>query len=139
MARKPALFILMRKDIASMNPGKGMAQATHAAQEFDEFMTKVYNQEGPPSIGQRHIDAFEEWKEDRAFGTTLVKNALLAEMTSIVDRWDMAGLTIDPTYPWQNYYGETFLSSEVTCAWVFSPGFMPDDPYLDIRALPLHA
>ena len=30
----PVLYILMRKDLKSMNPGKAMAQASHAANAF---------------------------------------------------------------------------------------------------------
>jgi hypothetical protein len=32
---------------------------------------------------------------------------------------DHCGLTVDPTYPWRNYYGKLFTSEEVTCMWAF--------------------
>ena len=31
---KPVLYILMRTDMDSMNPGKAMAQASHASNQF---------------------------------------------------------------------------------------------------------
>jgi peptidyl-tRNA hydrolase len=89
---KYILYILVRNDLISLNPGKAMAQTAHAANhltaewgESDE--TKEFSSRGNP------------------FGTTIVlsvdKKTLLARI-KIAERLDRAfpyGIVVDETYP----------------------------------------
>ena len=112
---EPRLYIVMRRDLWDMNPGKAMAQAAHAQADFDLYMFA-----DPKAAKSKEIaDAVLAWREDRHFGTTLVLHETLDTFGKIsmnVAHW---GFTTDPTYPYRNYYGEVFTRSEVTCMWVF--------------------
>lgn len=114
---EPKLYIVMRKDIQDMNPGKAMAQAAHAQSDFDRFVEDVCGPE------YRQDDALWEnvcqWREDRSFGVTLVLHEPLEVINQIISVIQNSGTTVDPTYPWRNFYGDVFVSCEVTCAWVF--------------------
>ena len=113
---EPTLYILMRSDIQDMNPGKAMAQAAHAQADFDEWATELMDW---PEHSQDIIDQVDVWKENRSFGRTLVLSATKAEIEAVALATQFAGVTVDPTYPWRNYYGDVFLSNEVTCGWLF--------------------
>ena len=115
----PRLYIIMRRDIQDMNPGKSAAQAAHAQADFDAW-TRVIKQQ-PDQYGDL-IAEFDVWKEDRNFGVTLVLHETLATINQIVDNTTFSAVTVDPTYPWRNWYGEMFFSNEITCAWVFVCG-----------------
>jgi peptidyl-tRNA hydrolase len=110
----PRLYIVMREDISDMNPGKAMAQSAHAQAEFDAYMNAQAN-----SDSNEFWKAVSAWREEREFGTTLVLSATLEEMRTINDISDHSGMTVDPTYPWRNWYGEMFTSEEITCMWCF--------------------
>ena len=112
LTQSPVLYIVMRKDIPDMNPGKGMAQAAHAQAEF------------AANIALHHdmSDKYDEWKEDRAFGTTIVLHETMEMMHGIscMVVSDYHAMVTDPTYPWRNHYGDLFLDEEVTCMWIFA-------------------
>jgi hypothetical protein len=111
------LYIIMREDIPDMNPGKGMAQAAHAQADFD---SAVELECGPAYLQDDKLwSNVCSWKEDRNFGVTLVVSATLANIDAITNAVRFSGKTVDPTYPWRNYYGKMFTSEEVTCAWAF--------------------
>jgi len=85
------LYILMRNDIASMNPGKAMAQACHAANQF------VHEYGDNEDV--------KHWqKEGKGFGTTIVlsvdsptfKDTMMKAMQLGVRT---RGLVFDTTYP----------------------------------------
>lgn len=130
----PTLYCLMREDLQDLNPGKGMAQAMHAQSDFDQWVDDHPNNPFMPFIA--------EWKEDRSFGRTLVLESTLeqiGDITSIALGTDLpVGVTVDPTYPWRNFYGKVFLTSEVTCAWVFACDLTPPQLLEDLRKLSLH-
>lgn len=130
----PTLYCLMREDLQDLNPGKGMAQAMHAQADFDQWVDDHPNNPFMPFIA--------EWKEDRSFGRTLVLESTLeqiGDITSIALGTDLpVGVTVDPTYPWRNFYGKVFLTSEVTCAWVFACDLTPPQLLEDLRKLSLH-
>ena len=130
----PTLYCLMREDLQDLNPGKGMAQAMHAQADFDQWVDDHPGSEYMPYIAQ--------WKEDRSFGRTLVLESTLeqiGEITAIALGTDLpVGVTVDPTYPWRNFYGKVFLTSEVTCAWVFACDLTPPQLLEDLRKLSLH-
>ena len=135
---EPTLYIVMRSDIPDMNPGKGMAQAAHAQAEFDECMSDLVSKANDkentwPAI----LVNYAEWMEGRAFGRTIVLSADLATIREITTTGKVAALTVDPTYPWKNYYGELQVTEEATCGWIF----VSDENAQDIKLvenLPLH-
>lgn len=129
----PTLYCLMREDLQDLNPGKGMAQAMHAQADFDQWVDDHPGSEYMPYIAQ--------WKEGRSFGRTLVLESTLEQIggTSIALGTDLpVGVTVDPTYPWRNFYGKVFLTSEVTCAWVFACDLTPPQLLEDLQKLSLH-
>jgi peptidyl-tRNA hydrolase len=111
---EPRLYIVMRRDLWDMNPGKGMAQAAHAQSHFDAYQSSLVNS-GRDDFWQ----AMSAWRDDREFGVTLVLHEPLSVMNQIHERVVHTGMTVDPTYPYRNHYGEMFVRSEVTCMWAF--------------------
>jgi peptidyl-tRNA hydrolase len=106
------LYILMRNDMASMNPGKAAAQAAHAANQFVK------------AAQTRNVHALREWeKQAGTFGTTITLSADIAEIDEIFIQGRaragvVVGKVVDPTYPVRD--GKvTHLVSIVTCAYVF--------------------
>lgn len=114
--REPTLYIIMRTDIADMNPGKGIAQGSHATSDFEQWMRGIRQQ--PEQYGEL-IAEYDRWREDRSFGRVIVLEATLDQMAEVAMQSDFAGLTTDPTYPYRNWYGDVFLAEEITCMWVF--------------------
>jgi hypothetical protein len=111
---EPRLYIVMRRDLWDMNPGKGMAQAAHAQADFGAYQSSLVNKDV-----DEFWQAMSAWREDREFGVTLVLHEPLDTFGKIsmnVAHW---GYVTDPTYPYRNHYGEVFTRSEVTCMWVF--------------------
>lgn len=53
----PVLYILMRSDLDSMNPGKGMAQASHASNLFVGHVKSYRNDKST-------LNLFKEWEEN---------------------------------------------------------------------------
>jgi hypothetical protein len=113
------LYILMRQDLASMNPGKAVAHGAHAANQFDAAMKSVTNKE--------LLAGYHEWvKSADFFGTTLtlaVNEAQLASnvaAASNVGDMVVAGTVFDPTYPLRDGEVCHFIPL-VTCGFVFGP------------------
>jgi len=112
------LYIIMRTDMASMNAGKAMAHAAHAANDFEDRIQKYIKKHDEDEwLVNRYLD----WKEDRSFGTTLVfggKENDIMTVTGSHFEDGMSGLVIDPTYPIRD--GEIVHHiSIMTCGWVF--------------------
>ena len=113
----PRLYILMRTDMASMNSGKGMAQAAHAANAF------VYDIKS--SIEKPY--GFKEWEEStpQGFGTTITLEVSgEVEMQKYVDlaksNGYIAGMVHDPSYPVTDGSFLHLLPIN-TCAYIFLP------------------
>lgn len=123
----PTLYIFIRRDIPDMNPGKACAQAAHAQADFDQYMNEHAD------LGS--LNTWLSWKQDRTFGRTLVVLATLDEIQEAVSKVAVSGITTDPTYPWKNYWGETFLSSEQTVGWAFA---VNDQETEFLKCFPLH-
>ena len=130
----PTLYILMRTDMASMNPGKGMAQAAHAANAF-VFET-----------GER-LTGYDQWAgfehdTSQGFGTTIVLDAgdeeSLKKVISLAQGQEFAANTVtDITYPVRD--GRvTHLINTITCGYVFTPCRIAH-PVPALASLPLHA
>ena len=121
----------MRNDLASMNAGKGMAQASHASNAFINKYSKL------PDV--------KEWQKstDQGFGTVLVLAADEYQINEALEKAEQVnlarGVVIDPTYPYKTTVelaklipksvdtadrfarnGEvTLFRKEATCAYIF--------------------
>ena len=110
---KPVLYILMRTDMDSMNPGKAMAQASHASNQF----VAEY---------QEHAGCSKElyncWLSGKAFGTVLVLEVNEDQMNTAATVADSLGfisnVVHDPTYPLRDGDTTHFIPVD-TCAYVF--------------------
>jgi len=129
---EPTLYILMRTDMDSMNAGKGMAQAAHAANTF------------AVEAGEDETnDAFFMWQcqTQQSFGTTIVLGVDNAgQMKDIVEAAREEGFHAsvihDPSYPVRD--GKvTHLIPVDTCAFVFTPCRVSSPPPL-VDRLGLH-
>ena len=114
----PVLYILMRTDMESMNPGKAMAQASHASNAFVQSAEPGYN-----------IDEtlFNTWKEStpQGFGTVLVLGVTEVQMKTAVEIAESFGvdkfpcdIIHDPTYPLQDGDTTHFIPVD-TCGYIF--------------------
>jgi len=118
----------MRTDLASMNPGKGMAQAAHASNAF------IHDWQGDGDV-----DAWQA-QTSQGFGTTITlavpTESAMVDMVAIADALGYpAGLVHDPSYPVRD--GEvTHLLPIDTCGYVFVKDATNPPPGLSI--LPLH-
>ncbi len=126
------LYILMRTDLASMNAGKGMAQAAHAANAFQKAAGDEANGGG----------TYHEWfnQTPQGFGTTITLamsgHAELYDMVSVAKGHGyLAGLVHDPSYPVRDG-AVTHLLPIDTCGYIFVPDATKCPPYLSL--LPLH-
>jgi len=118
----PTLYILMRTDMDSMNPGKAVAQGTHAANKFESDMENIEN--------DSLLRLFDMWKRQttQGFGTcivldcptfeTLFNKVELFKYHQAHKKSFLCGSVTDPTYPVSD--GKiTHLISIDTCAYVF--------------------
>lgn len=121
------LYILMRTDMASMNPGKAVAQGAHAANMFGEIMAGRRNtllqMPGDEQIDDNDAAVqFIQWQGERMFGTTITLGVnyeqLLEKVKQSLGAGFVAGICHDPTYPLRD--GDyTHLIPVDTCGYVF--------------------
>lgn len=117
----PRLYILMRTDMASLNAGKGMAQAAHAANAFVKDITRG-----------NAIDTYNKWcnQTSQGFGTTIVLAVdSEQEMVNVVTTANQFGYfsntVLDPTYPIRD--GKvTHVLPVHTCAYIYAPSRQPE-------------
>ena len=117
----PVLYILMRSDMESMNPGKAVAQGVHAGHVFNHDI----QDEGaiPPHMKAKMLGLYEMWKEENGmFGTTVTLDVNGDTLLKVVEfaSWAgfMSGIAHDDTYPLLD--GATLhLLSIDTCGYVF--------------------
>jgi len=129
----PVLYILMRNDLDSLNPGKAMAQASHASNQF------VHNiKEG----GMIDYELFNMWSNEttQGFGTVLVLSVNEAQLQSSImmaeKHLSHCGIVHDPTYPIQDGAVVHHIPLD-TCGYVFGD---KDDPVINaiLGLFPLH-
>jgi peptidyl-tRNA hydrolase len=154
------LYILMRNDIPSMNPGKAMAQAAHAANHFMHFI----NYWGDESAKKYWMNIVKEnWmSKDYPFGTTIVLSVNYPTLKETLDKamrmYEIYSYITDPTYPFiTNKEIATLISKdkqsqeaiykddgrvimfreEITCGYIF---LSDEDPHKQelVGDLPLH-
>ena len=126
------LYILMRTDLESMNPGKAMAQANHAYGALKATIrSKLFRQ-----------NAYVAWMDQtpQEFGTTIVLGGAKDEIDYALklcklNRNIVHGWVHDPTYPLRD--GEvTHLIPLDTCAFVFGT---KEDCLWAVEGMELHA
>ena len=122
----PVLYILMRTDMDSMNPGKAMAQASHASNAF------VSNAEPGYNVDEELFNAWQE-STPQKFGTVLVLGVTEVQMRTAVEVAESFGvdkfpcdIIHDPTYPLQDGDTTHFIPVD-TCGYIFGD---KDDPVL---------
>ena len=116
MSDYPVLAIFMRNDLESLNPGKAVAQGSHAANHMETVVA-----------GNRHMkDIFKDWKHGgQGFGTALVFEGRWYEIESAIDMVIQSknadvvvGVVLDPTYPLRDGQVTHHIPLH-TCAWIF--------------------
>lgn len=153
MERDLAVYVLVRNDLPSMNPGKAMAQVHHAGVQMmskyrDERLVKEYIRLG---IEQNA----------RHFNTTLVVSSTEKQINAAIEVARLCGAIcgtiLDPSYPFfvdpelapfvaaddnVTEVGPSgnkvlFVRPEVTCGWILMDR---DDPVMRsiVAAMPLH-
>ena len=143
----PVLYILMRNDIDSMNPGKAMAQSSHASNAFVNHF-HAYMQE--MSISSANNDAsqmnksFYEWERatSQGFGTVLVLEAPMKAINTAIEIFKelgkIAGVVHDPTYPIVDGSIVHHIPLD-TCGYVFIPNKEEDAVASTLlKQFPLH-
>lgn len=125
----PILYILARNDLASMNPGKLAAQASHASNAFVHHFhafAQEQNSKAKTPLFEECSKAFYNWEHStsQGFGTVIVLEGKMREINlsvkTLINMNYIAGIIHDPTYP--------ILDGEVvhhvpldTCGYVFIP------------------
>lgn len=140
----PVLYILMRTDLASMNAGKGMAQASHASNAFWKHINDTYFDllTDDDVIGHEIERLANVWQleTEQGFGTVLVLGVSELEMRTAVDVANkleyVSGVVHDPTYPLMDGDFCHFLPLD-TCGYIFGD---KSDPILGaiVGKLDLH-
>lgn len=125
----PVLYILMRDDLDSMNPGKAMAQASHASNAFIN------------TFGDNPVAVNWTQETTQGFGTVLVlavnEDSMRTAVTVALRLNYLADVIHDPTYPIVD--GDIVHHVELdTCAYVFGD---KEDPLLAsiLQNFPLHS
>lgn len=142
----PVLYILMRNDLASLNPGKAMAQASHASNafvhKFHEYIQRMYAR-GDANAEDLNV-AFYEWENstEQGFGTVLVLEGNMKDIDETVYLFQKLGyvseLIHDPTYPILDGSVVHYVPMN-TCAYVFVANKEDDDVAKMLLAkFPLH-
>ncbi len=153
MERDLAVYVLVRNDLPSMNPGKAMAQVHHAGVQMmskyhNEFLVKEYIR-----LGREH-DAYH-------FNTTLVVSASEKQIEAAIGVARLCGAicgkVLDPSYPFfvdpelapfvaaddnVTEVGPSgnkvlFVRPELTCAWILMDRGDPEMRSI-VAAMPLH-
>jgi len=129
----PFLYILMRSDLESMNPGKSVAQGCHAANQFVHEVEKLRNstvgldrvdthEYSYPWI-RKNIDMYDVWdRSGNGFGTTICLGVDYDQLTRIVlattSMGMLSNITHDPSYPIRDGSVTHFIPLD-TCGYVF--------------------
>lgn len=110
--------------MASLNPGKAMAQAAHAA---NQFVACVINEKNPEIM-----EKYEKWvSEGFGFGTTIVLDVInekniydiFGEFVSMTDTsvYYDCGMVYDPSYPITDGDVIHQIPDVLTCMYAFCP------------------
>lgn len=124
---EPTLYILMRNDLESLNPGKAIAQGSHATNQFEREALKLSvldpaTLKYKDAVGEHTHNVIRTWREDRDFGRCLCVAASPWNIEGIDDLVKesnyVGGTVVDPTYPIRDG-AVTHTLPLLTCGWVF--------------------
>jgi peptidyl-tRNA hydrolase len=156
MDRDLAVYVLVRNDLPSMNPGKAMAQVHHAGVQL---VNKYLNGYDSPLV-KEYIETGKTQGADN-FNTTLVLSATLKQIENVLSIGRLlhavCDTVLDPSYPFfvepelvpfvekdttVSRVGpvgdnELFVRPEVTCGWILMDRNNPIMRSL-VGAMPLH-
>lgn len=126
---EPVLYLFMRTDMDSMNPGKGMAQAAHGANAMVKRIRAISERASKTGGGGSYVKhLLNVWEEQgKGFGTTIVlSGGDLSGIAGIIEedmktdchlrQW-MSGEVLDETYPIRDGQVTHFLPIH-TCTWL---------------------
>lgn len=121
---QPILYILMRTDLASMNPGKAIAQGAHAATAFEFKMAQLLQE---PETNMSIYDLYMKWRHstEQGFGTKIVLDAgdersMNWTLSTAAGRTDtVVDIILDPTYPLRDGSVTHYLPL-YTCGYIFT-------------------
>ena len=126
----PTLYILMRTDMASLNYGKAMAQAAHAANVFtynfaDSDLEGFAKWVGDDNVYDLHDAAPGQFIQSKGAGTTITlavgsEKELIEIVQAARDDGYAAALYRDISYPIRDG-SVTHMLPVITCGYVFSP------------------
>ncbi len=133
---------MMRNDLVDLNPGKAMAQACHAANQFTHSMFKRALEKNTQN--KQLVNQYKDWLEQGdGFGTTIVVAASKKEIEQLIPHGISegyeCGFTFDTSYPIKSAAGEVFTVNALTCAYIFTGTYT--DTYeteIRLRNFPLH-
>ncbi len=130
----PLLYILMRTDLESMNPGKAVAQGVHAGHQFVHEVEILRNKIGGSGVGGKPEDVFpnkyniismyDSWstRTGDGFGTTIclsVDDDTLHRVVAAGKTMRLfSNITHDPSYPLRDGSVTHFIPLD-TCGFVF--------------------
>lgn len=135
-ATDPRLWILMRSDMVSMNPGKAMAQATHAANAMVHCIKNAKCKDDKALLAK--------WEKEtpEGFGTCIVLDVGTEShlKDTIQDALEIDGTSgnsiFDPSYPIKDGT-VTHLVNVRTCGWIFGDANNPELRKI-LNKYPLH-
>lgn len=134
MSTVPYLYILVRTDVASMNPGKMAAQCAHASNDFMEGAVNLLSGESfehKDELGSMIFDWKDHLGTQMTYGTTIVLDGIDEPTISSVfshmhhrqtTDWNnrsLSGVIVDPSYPIRDGKVTHHLPL-LTCGWVFT-------------------
>lgn len=152
------LYVIVRTDMDSMNPGRVAAQVCHAGSDHYGKFTKLcnvfengdYYNDLSSDASEAIITDFDIWRTEskqNTFGTTIVLDG--GNWNSIIEGLNISkdynlseyfsyGIINDDTYPIKDGSVIHFVSIP-TCIWVFCPDILINDPRFDyLKSLPLY-
>lgn len=124
----PVLYIFMRTDMESLNPGKAMAQAAHAANQMAIHVRAITEKAHKTDGGGFVKHCLNEWEQQGVgFGKTIVFNGdTLEYVKDLIETMEAEqglkpwrhGTVLDETYPITDGRMTHLLPIE-TCVWWF--------------------
>lgn len=122
------LYIIMRRDLYDMNPGKAIAQGGHAVSEFESDIKNLGSSGYYFPFESEMESGYQNWRDQSSsglFGTKIVLWATREQMDNIIhniipsQKPTISGEVVDDTYPYRNWQGEVYTREETTCWYVF--------------------
>lgn len=137
----PKLYILVRTDMDTMNPGRVAAQVSHLPFALLEEMIEKTSKKKHPFQVSELKEIFDAWSSEteQGFGTTIILDAdSIENIENLVNQANsrtkvFSGIVVDPTYPIKD--GNVIhLVNIPTCAYILCN----NSDYTDLDHLPLY-